>query len=225
MAIRNLMEDVASSVVGEVLSKMKEDLPHADMYWDDVIAYVLNRIPSKYVTSERGILHDRLDALTMVQQKSDILFLTHEAVQHIKNRRISTVNTDYDSIQSRKYFFQHILGEVLEESTFSMIPDVEVTLMFGKEKATMIDESWSNPYVTNRATKGYFHFWPDFIEGVMDSAKPVQFSIIFSHPRFKEKSIDITLSVKETFKLNSSHVIPLTLLNTQEGVDIAFLYE
>lgn len=225
MAIRNLMEDVAASVVGEVLSKMKEELPHADMYWDDVIAYVLNRIPSKYVTSERGILHDRLDALTMIQQKSDILFLTHEAILHIKNRRTSTRNTDYESIRGKKYFFQHILGEVLEESTFSMIPDVEITFMCGNKKAAMIDGSWINPYVTNRATKGYFHFWPDFVEGDMDSTKPVQFSIVFSHPKFKEKTIDVSLSVQETFKLNSSHVIPLTLLNTQEGVDISFLYD
>ncbi|HPB81614.1 MAG TPA: late competence development ComFB family protein [Spirochaetota bacterium] len=225
MAIRNLMEDVTASVVGEVLSRMKEELPHSDMYWDDVIAYVLNRIPAKYVTSERGILHDRLDALTMVQQKSDILFLAHEAILHIKNRRTSTGNTNYDGIREGKYFFPHILGEVLEESSFAMIPDVEVTLLFGKEKTSMIDNSWTNPYVTNKATRGYFHFWPDFVEGAMDSTKPVQFSIVFSHPKFKEKRIDLSLSVQETFKLNSSHVIPLTLMNTLDGVDIAFLYE
>jgi hypothetical protein len=78
------MEDVVSSVVGELLAKQKEELPHADMYWDDIIAYVLNRIPPKYITSERGILHDRIDALSAVQQRSDILFLAHEAIVVIR---------------------------------------------------------------------------------------------------------------------------------------------
>ncbi len=225
MAIRNLMEDVVSSVVGELLAKQKEELPHADMYWDDIIAYVLNRIPPKYITSERGILHDRIDALSAVQQRSDILFLAHEAIGFIKGRRTSNNHADYDAIARKSLFFPHVLGEVVEETTFTSIPDVEVTLMRKGKKAAMIDESWKNPYVTHRATKGFYHFWPDFDEEGMPREGTVGFTLIFSHPKFTKIEVDFEVPVVETFTLNKSHVVPITLMKTLDGVDISFLYE
>ncbi len=225
MAIRNLMEDVVASVVMEVLSREGKKLSHPDVYYDDIIAYVLNRIPSKYITSERGILHDRIDMHSTVQQRSDILFIVHEALSHVKNRRDSTAHSDYSEISRKSFFFQHIIGEALEETSFNPVPGIEVTLLFGKKNASMIDPTWQNPYLTMKSTRGFFHFWPDFIEGEMDGGSPVEFTLRFSHPMLKTREVPVSLKVVETFNLHDSHVVPITLLQTMDGVDVSFLYD
>jgi hypothetical protein len=143
----------------------------------------------------------------------------------VKSRRASTTHMDYARMSKSRFFFQHILGEVLEETSFLVIPDVEVSLLYKGKESKMIDSTWENPYNTNYATKGFYHFWPEFHEGDMDEKSPVPFKIIFKHPKFKEKSLNIELSVMDTFYLNKTHVVPLTLLQTQIGVDISFLYE
>ena len=135
MPVKNLMEEIITSIVTEILSGEQDKISESSSLKDDVIAYVLNRIPPRYFTSERGIIE----------------------------------------IGEKNHFFPHILGEVFEETTFSVIPDVEVTLTCNENPARMIDSSWNNPYITNTATKGYFHFWPDYNEALMDKLDRVPF--------------------------------------------------
>lgn len=225
MAIRNLMEDAVASVVMEVLAKEGKDMSHPDVYYDDIIAYVLNRVPAKYITSERGILHDRIDSRMAVQQRSDILFLTHEAIDFIKNRRAAGTQTGYGDLSKKSFFFQHIIGEVLEETSFNHVDGVQVTLLHDGNPAVMIDQTWKNPYITKKATRGFYHFWPDFIEGAMKKEGAADFVVRFDHPKLKRHEVAVKMDVAEKFNLNNSHVIPITLLQTREGVDVSFLYE
>ncbi len=223
MAIRNLMEDVVASVVVEVLGKKENNIAHPDIYYDDVLAYVLNRVPAKYISSERGVLHDRIDLGSAAQQRSDILFLTHEAIEHIKKRRPAAAAL-HGNLSDRPFFFPHLLGEVLEETTFAPVEGIEVELLYRGKKAKMIDETWLNPYRTMKATRGYYHFWPDFIDEEMGKGETVEFTLKFSHDKLKTREVPIKLQVVEKFNPGSSHVIPITLVQTREGVDVSFLY-
>lgn len=224
MAIINLMVDVVTGIVHEVLKKTSE-LPEPEIYEPDITAYVLNRIPPKYITSERGILHGKLESRYIFQQKTDILLLVHEAIDVIKKRRPPLVPRDKGMYRERNAFLPHLMGEVLEETTFSMIPGMEVTLKFGGKPAKMIDVSWKNPCVTNKATKGFYHFWPDFIEGEMQKKKNSPFTIHFRHPRCQEKEVEVDLGIIDNFELYKSHIVPIVLIQTREGVDTSFLYE
>jgi len=128
MPIKNIMEDIVLSVVDRVI---REENTFADAieFKQDVAAYVLNRIPSKYVTSERGVLHSKLESKFFVQQKTDILLLVHEALSIITKRRIAS-SIDFESIKKKKKLFSpHLIGEVLEETTFSIVPDINVYLL------------------------------------------------------------------------------------------------
>jgi competence protein ComFB len=223
MAIKNLMEDIVTSVVREVLKKEKE-IPRTEVYEQDIIAYVMNRVPPRYITSERGVIHGKLETRFKFQQRTDILFLIHEALQTIKKRRASS-HSAHEETMKKSRVLPHVMGEVLEETTFSIVPDVEVTLVFNGRPARMIDESWENPYMTNRATKGYFHFWPEFTPGEMAEGKDINFKLTFKSPRFNKKEVDVTLKVLDTMNLYESRIIPITLLQIKEGVDISFLYE
>lgn len=225
MAIKNLMEDIVTSVVNEVLSKEAKDILESEPYKQDIIAYVLNRVPAKYFTSERGILHERLESRFTFQQKTDILLFTHEAIRIMKYRRASEIQTEYTNLSSRTHYLPYIIGEVFEETTFSIISDLKVLLLYKESPAKMMDKSWKNPYITSKATQGYYHFWPEFTEGEMNTDTEIPFTLVFNHPNFTEKRFELTLKVMDTFNLYKSKSVPITLLQTLAGIDISFLYE
>ncbi|MBN2039771.1 MAG: late competence development ComFB family protein [Spirochaetes bacterium] len=223
MAIRNLMEDMVTGIVEEVLVMKANDNNDVikNINKDDIITYVLNRIPPKYYTSERGILHGKLESEVMFQQKTDILILIHEAIKTVQKRRESELHIAKNKIK-KELFFPHVLGEVLENTTFSIVSDVNVTLFCNDKPAVMIDESWKNPYITNKATKGFFHFWPK-PEAEEKAIEDINFKIVCRHPKFKENSIEFTLQAVDDRNFYKSHVLPMILLQSQEGEDISFL--
>ncbi|HEY1405732.1 MAG TPA: late competence development ComFB family protein [Spirochaetota bacterium] len=224
MAIKNIMEDVVLSTIEEIL---KEDkfFSGAERYKQDISAYVLNRVPPKYVTSERGILHGKLESRFLFQQKTDIILLIHEALEVIRNRRDKPTPSLSDSLASRELFFPHIIGEVLEETTFSIVPDVEVTLLFKGKTVSMVDTSWENPYTTHKGTLGYYHFWPDVDPSSMNIGNEVPMTIQFSHTFFKKKEMEVLIPVLSVFDVSHSRAVPIALLQLKDGVDTTFLYE
>ncbi len=220
MPVKNLMEDIASSTLDEVL-KNNEDLKKAIASRDD-IAYVLNRVPPRYFTSERGVLHGKLDELYKTQQNLDILRLVYEAIDTVMERRESSAFAGNEKIGKERSLLPHIIGSVLEESTFSIVPGVEVTLLYNGKPAPMADTSWNNPYRTNSSTRGYYHFWPSYTDD-MGSKKKIPFTIDLRHPKFKENTRDIEIAIDKEGN-GKSQVIPIVLLEIKEGENIDFLY-
>jgi competence protein ComFB len=224
MAIRNIMEDLVSSVVHEVLSK-EQEAAHPEIYFDDIVAYVLNRIPPRYVTSERGILHDRIDFSRSAQQKSDILFLTHEALGYIASRRSLKTTPAKTAEEKLDRFFPHLLGEVLEETTFNSVAGIEVLLLYKGKPALMIDPQWPNPYRTIKATRGFYHFWPKFIHEEMSDVESVEFLLRFSHPSLEDAEVGLSLRVVQSFNFGNSQVLPIMLMKTKEGIDVSSIFD
>jgi competence protein ComFB len=223
MSIRNLMEDVVIDIVSEIISNDK-DLSVKRIQKDDIVAYVLNRLQPKYVTSERGVIHGMLDRKYVTQQKSDILFLIYEAIGVIKGRRGSQSDGIAGPSPSAS-ILPHIMGEVLEETTFTIVPDIEVTLLYGNKKAPMVDRGWINPYVTNRATRGYYHFWPAYIESSMAGSKSHSFTLSFSHPRLEAREVEFSVEAIAGDGQKGSKILPIVLLKVRDGVNPDFLYD
>lgn len=59
--LKNVMEDVVVAKVEEIMNTMP--CCRCDQCKIDVVSYVLNRFPSKYVSSNEGSLIGKLDAL------------------------------------------------------------------------------------------------------------------------------------------------------------------
>jgi competence protein ComFB len=213
MSIINLMKDIVINTVDEVL-KEKENLNIPRNGRDDIIAYVLNRIQPKYATGERGLLHGILDAKYKIQQRIDIFFLIYEAIHIINRRGSNPSDTGWASSES-SFFLPHIVGQVLEESTLSVVSDVEVSLLFNGAPAAMVDSFWDNPYKTNGATKGHYHFWPHFSEPGMGKKSVLSFTLSFCHTEFADKKIDIDLTVDLKSKRVQTQFIPLVLLSAE----------
>ncbi len=218
MAIKNLMEEIVWNVVTEIL-KSDNDILWESEHIDDIVAYVCNRLPPRYVTSERGILHGKLENRLKTQQKTDIFLLTYEAIEVFKNRRNGISQDQKDSADYSLRRFPHIIGEVLEESTFSVVSDIQITLLYEGRPLEMVDSDWNNPYVTNRATMGYFHFWP-LLDKTLEKREYYLFELKFEHPQMKEKIVEFEVDPHSCAGLGLSCVVPVVLMQVKEGVDL-----
>lgn len=215
MPVNNLMKDIVINTLDEVLKKeAPRDVSSASR--DDIIAYVLNRVPPKYVTSERGFLYGILDTRYKVQERIDVLFLIYEAIYKILNRRDPAGAAKAMTVPASSVFLPHIVGQVLEESTLSVIPDVEVMLMFGGAPAAMVDANWENPYLTSQSTRGHFHFWPKYTDSAMKAMSGIPFTLAFRHQHCLDHSVDLKLDVSEKSDFGVSRFIPTVLMKTNE---------
>ncbi len=215
MPVNNLMKDIVINTLDEVLKKeAPKDVTSSSR--DDIIAYVLNRVPPKYVTSERGFLYGILDSRYKVQERVDVLFLIYEAIYRILNRRDPIGAAKVMTVHESNAYLPHIVGQVLEESTLSVVPDVEVTLVFGAAPVAMVDSDWENPYRTSQATRGHFHFWPKYTDSIMKSTSGIPFKLIFRHPHCADNSLDLSLDVSGKSDFGVSRFIPTVLMKTKE---------
>mgnify|MGYP000122182944 CR=1 FL=1 len=218
MAVTNLMHDIIVNSVEEVLKKEK-GTDTAGVSSDEIVAYVLNRVPPKYVTSERGLLHGVLDAHYKIQQQVDILLLIYEAIEKITHGRNSNTAITEVARPGHSAYFPHIIGQALEESSMSVIPDIEVALLYKGKKCAMLDSAWENPCMTKLSTKGHYHFWPLFDTRSMGESTSVPFTISFSHPQCDGRSLDISLEVLGKADFGKSLFIPTVLMKTGDNPD------
>lgn len=218
MGVKNIQEDIILNITEEIL-KSDKDLSLLNNNKDDIMAYILNRIPPKYTTSERGILHGKLEARYIIQQKTDILMLFYEAIETFRKRRTTQADEQVNQIDYSNCRFSHIFGEILEETTFSIVSKVKVTLLHNGKPAEMINSGWKNPYITNKATMGFYHFWPIYHDG-MGNKKKIPFQIQLSNQNFENKTLDIDVELLKKGDIGKSHVVPIILLKTREGINI-----
>jgi competence protein ComFB len=208
------MKDIVINTLEEVLKKEKKDNINGHNK-ADIVAYVLNRVPPLYVTSERGLLYGMMNTRYKTQQHVDILLLIYEAIQKIINRRDSNNSLENVIGNDDSFALAHIVGQVLEESTLAIIPDVQVTLMSGAARAAMVDTVWDNPYRTNLATKGHYHFWPKYSRKEMGTGSSARFTITFTHPQCDDQSIDVDLDVIQKNDFGKSVFIPVVLMKSK----------
>ncbi|MFC1671050.1 late competence development ComFB family protein [Spirochaetota bacterium] len=223
MSVVNLMKYIVNNITDDLIRNDK-DLIQDGLGRDDIIAYVLNRVPPMYVTSERGMLYGLLEDKYSTQQKSDIMFLIYEAIDIFKERRIPEVETKMEDVDSETCRFSHVIGQVLEESTLTVIDGAEVSMYFGDELAVMFDSGWKNPYITKGSARGYYHFWPLYDKNKMGKGPKVHFKITVRHPNCVEKTEEIELELLSEANLAKSNIMPIVLLEAKNG-KLDFLYE
>lgn len=222
MEFFNLIEMIVKDIVDEVLAK-EEDFKSIKFHRNDIIAYVLNRVPPRYVTGERGIIHSRIDSRLKYQQHTDILFLTYEAIGLFSKRRTTEIEEKNGENEKLSGLIPHMIGEALEETTLSVVPDLKITLLYNDKPAEMMDSGWKNPYTASKATRGYFHFWPRYIQESMSSADHAEFTLVFEHPKFETRTVKIRSKVNKKNDLGNTQSIPLILLKLKDGVSSDFL--
>jgi competence protein ComFB len=215
MRLKNYNEDLVLETVKIVL-RDRPDVRASRSFILDVAAYVLNRVPPKYITSERGFTREFVQGgdgdgedgeklLSVIE----LITLVNRAVDVVAKRRRggSTVHAQVKINESLEdaplrltYFYNmpHIFGRVIDAGDGLPIISAEATLWINGQVSVPAEAGWRNPYMTNEQTKGYFSFWPQVEMGESDSLR-VEMRIGLSHDSHKPLTFKKVVKVPGEF--------------------------
>ncbi len=142
----------------------------------DAACFVLNRIPQRYVSSQRGQAHTELELSRDQQLFVDMVTLAHEGLRRVSSVRRSfygEANTFVRSVSGPHFYLPTIKGRLFNGTSFELITDVEVQLLHDESPVTMIDSRWQNPYPIVVNTAGTYLFWPQPVQAPHDGEERV----------------------------------------------------
>jgi competence protein ComFB len=216
MRLKNYNEDLVLETAKIVL-KDRTDIHSTRAFILDVAAYALNRIPPKYITSERGFTHEFVQPGNGNGEEADrllnvieLITLVNRAVEVVARRRHDTAPAQPRRPQSAAesdeaplritYFYNmpHIFGRVVDAGDGKPIIAAEATLWINDRMSVPAESGWHNPYTTNEQTRGYFSFWPQVEMGESESMR-VELRIGFAHGGHHPLSYKKTLKVAGEF--------------------------
>ena len=179
MKLKNYQEDVVIRAI-EIALEGDDELLKDEDFVNDVAAYVLNRVPPRYVMSERGFLRFALEHADdestdrSLANVIELMMLVNRGVDLVKTRRprrSSTVGaSDWSSREGGSsaddrllhlvHNFPQFIGRVVDSRTGEPVYDAVVTMTIGGAPMPPAHSGWENPYVTRATTRGHFSFWP-----------------------------------------------------------------
>ena len=228
MKLKNYQEDLVL-YVAEIVLKDRPGIEAEESLLHDVAAYTLNRLPPRYIMSERGFTRlaadywvdsDNEDGLASLVE---VLILVNKAIDIVQSRRKSNRSAaegpaeEQDIPDVRKYWHNipYLIGRVLDKRTGKPVLDASVRISIDGKLAEPAESGWLNPYCTNAGTKGFYSF---LAKPFRSRSKNKQFTLrlTFEHPDYQpaslERKVD-TLGELATFQFISSDQI-LNLENT-----------
>jgi hypothetical protein len=202
MRLKNYNEDLVLDTVKIVL-KDRKDLRPTRSFLLDVAAYVLNRIPPKYITSERGFTREFIQPEGGCGEDGERLFtiielitLVNRAIEVVAKRRrdhaprraarAAPAETLEDVPLHLTYFYNmpHIFGRIVDARDGRPVIAAEATLWINDSVSVPAEPGWRNPYLTNEQTRGYFSFWPQAEMGESDCLR-VEMRIGLDHREYR----------------------------------------
>ena len=130
----------------------------------DVVCYVLNRTPARYVRSARGVAHYNDDERAEKQQiGADISALALEGMKLVSQRKRPHTDDcsciDDEALSDAPVFnFPAITGRVLDGLSFEPLAGAKAELYLDEELCKPLGAAWENPCITNEHTPGNFAF-------------------------------------------------------------------
>ncbi len=164
MKVHNLMEDIVEKTVYELFedtTKVDPALSGCLQCRMDVVCYVLNRLKPEYIISGRGLIHFEDDYHNKIQLEADLIALATEGIKRITEiKRPYYLSAEQNETADYEYLFNFpaILGRVLNGKTFEPVYNTPISLYLNGKPARMIDETWENPYLIVKSTRGSFSF-------------------------------------------------------------------
>ena len=217
MRLKNYNEDLVLNTVKIVL-KDRSDIHPTRSFILDVAAYALNRIPPKYITSERGFTREVVQAgngngdggqrllnvievITLVNRGVEVVVKRRQE-QPARAHRGARSESSADAPMHLTYFYNmpHIFGRIVDAGDKKPIISAEATLWINDKVSVPAEPGWRNPYMTNEQTRGYFSFWPQVEMGDSDSYR-AEMRIGFAHGAYKP------FTFKKTVKINGEFFV------------------
>jgi competence protein ComFB len=220
MKLKNYQEDLVLNII-EIVLRDRPDIETCGSFVRDVAAYTLNRIPPRYLLSERGftrLVSEHLvntDGNGNITELVKILLLVNKAIDLIQHRRRDQGEREETAGTAPRpgvlppagavglywHNFPCLFGRVIDEATRLPVYDVEVTLLLDGEKSLPAQGGWKNPYRTNHATKGLFSFLPHAVRSAEDKMRH-SLEISFRHPDYRDSRVKKRISTQGDYDLH-----------------------
>jgi competence protein ComFB len=84
MEIHNYMEDAIKDILEEIMGE-REDVCKCDKCKMDITAWALNRLPPKYIVTQKGRVYTKLQEIN-IQFRTDVVKELTHAIEHIKDK-------------------------------------------------------------------------------------------------------------------------------------------
>ncbi len=174
MRLKNYQEDVVLRAVEIALEEQPEQLSD-ESFVNDVAAYVLNRIPPRYVMSERGFLRLALEHLDddehdrSLANVIELMLLVNRGIELVRSRRTEpSISRDaardegLAAAPGVEYLhnYPQIIGKIVDSETGEPVFGAKVTMHIDGDLVPPAANGWQNPCVTQEQTRGHFSFWP-----------------------------------------------------------------
>ena len=202
MKLVNYQEDLVLHIAEIVL----QDRPDVELSHElllDTAAYALNRLPPRYIVSERGFT--RLMADNMFDEDGgaklgnlvELLFLINNAVDVVKKRRSAPSQPESeagdgeedDHIEPHWHNIPYLIGRVIDGEKKQPISDVQITLLVDGEKIGQAGSGWTNPYTTSGAAQGFYSFLPEPIHSE-ERKRKFSLRILFEGAGYESEEIE-----------------------------------
>lgn len=189
MRLKNYNEDLVLETVKIVL-KDRPDIHPTRAFMLDVAAYALNRIPPKYITSERGFtrefvqgtngngddgekLINVIELITIINRAVEVVARRRHSAAPARRKPTAAAETEEGVPLRLTYFYNmpHIFGRVIDAANGTPVIAAEATLWINDRVSVPAEAGWRNPYMTNEQTKGYFSFWPQVEMGESENLR------------------------------------------------------
>jgi len=207
MKLKNYQEDIVLSLIPVVLEDRPDlnadDATVHDATIHDVAAYVLNRIPPRYIVSERGFTRiaseswfmDDPDGSELTRELIpvvELLILINRAVDVVTRRRTGlgdTTAAEAEPLLSPDgellywHSFPQVVGRAVDKHTHDPIIGAAITLHIDADGPASSEVGWHNPYHTNEGTRGYYSFWPKSVQRPAEK-HDFRVTLTFDHPDY-----------------------------------------
>jgi hypothetical protein len=215
MQLKNYQEDIVLHVLDIVLENYPE-LRNDMIFINDVAAYVLNRIPPKYIMSERGFT--RLASFHLLNGQNgkgivplvELIGLINTGIDIVKGRRKAPVErelfeqSEIELSEIDRTVFLHnfpqIVGRAVDRATREPVIGACVTLYIDGKIAEPAESSWMNPYITSSATEGVYSFWPRAIKSSAHFKKTTM-NVTIEHENYRPLEIEREIRTEGAFRV------------------------
>jgi hypothetical protein len=215
MKIKNYQEDIVIHALN-VMMEDQPDLKKDETFVNDVAAYVLNRMPPKYIMSERGFTRLAISHLIEngngegLESLVELMALINNGIKMVKERRKTGSGAEeceepcltmLDAGQIEYlHNFPQFIGMVIDKSSGKFVPNACVTIYIDGVKAVSAEPGWVNPYITNSLTKGAFSFWPKAAKDTAES-KSYEIKIAVEHEKYRIFTLEKAVGTKGAFRV------------------------
>ena len=200
-----MMEDIVIEMVNNVFSDEKistnKKFCTCTQCELDVICFVLNNIPSKYVISGRGLARLESNYLEQKQKEADLVTLIHMGIKNVSGAKrphfAHEEEQKSEESNAGAYFnIPTLTGRIFNTTNFEPVTNIIVSLLYNGETLRMLNPNWQNPQKLVSNTAGTFSFWPYPLKAKNHGIqKDFDFEIIINDDNYEQLIHYINISV------------------------------